>query len=142
MRLLDDYGEALDRRRWDDLAELFVLEATADWRLAVHRSHAGRKEIVAFIKTAFERFGRTHHQFGNYRAHLDGDRARASCRARNYHALADERLNQYLETIGEYRIDATRTDIGWRITRMELEAFDIIYGTRDQRPDAQRGSAT
>ena len=47
-----------------------------------------------------------------------------------------------METIGEYRINAIRTDDGWRIARMELEAFDIIYGIRDQRPDAQRGSAT
>ena len=132
-QLLDDYGDALDRRRWDALAELFIPEATADWQLVIRRSHSSRDEIVEFVKNSFARFGRTHHTMSNYKVTVTGDSAWALCKARNYHALADGALNQYLETLGEFRIDAVRTAKGWRIAHIELEAFDVVYGVRDQR---------
>jgi SnoaL-like domain len=136
LQLLDDYGDALDRRRWNSLADLFLVDATADWQLVVHRSHSGRDEIVEFVRSSFDRFARTHHTMSNYMVTVAGDTASASCKARNYHALADPALNQYLETLGEFRIEAVRTTDGWRIAHIELEAFDVVYGIRDQRAGA------
>ena len=134
VKLLVRYADALDRRRWDSLTQLFIPDATTDWQLAVHHSHTGRDVIVDFVRRSFDRFDRTQHLMSNYRVTVAGDSMVVSCRARNYHALADTALNESIEVLGEYRMRAIRIGRAWRIAHLELEAFDILYGKRDQRP--------
>jgi 3-phenylpropionate/cinnamic acid dioxygenase small subunit len=134
IQLLVGYADALDRRRWDRLSHLFISEATAEWDLATHRSHAGRDVIVSFVRGSFDRFDRTQHLLSNYRVTVTGDSAKVTCRARNYHALADPALNQSIEVLGEYRMRAMRVGGEWQIAHLELEAFETLTGRRDQRP--------
>jgi hypothetical protein len=134
LRVLDHYGDLLDRRDWRRLDELFIPKASAEWLLATHRWHHTRAEIVASIRGAFDEFGPTHHHFGNYLADVDGGRATASCRVCNYHALIAEHANQYRQVYGAYQIRAVKLEGAWRIEHMRPEAFDTVYGLRDQRP--------
>jgi uncharacterized protein (TIGR02246 family) len=138
--LLDDYGEALDRRDWTRLEQLFLSTATSEWALETPSSNHGRAQILQFITSAFAALGRTHHQFGNYRVQLDGDRATITCRASNYHALAGDHASEYRTVYGAYRLQALKVDGAWRIEHIRLEAFDTVHGLRDQRPAGVLGA--
>jgi hypothetical protein len=125
------YGEALDKRRWDLLEQIFLPDVEAHW--AYGSAHQrGRDAVIAHIKRRLDTFATTHHQFGNYQMVFSDNRdnAFASCRARNYHAGLGEYSDLFVETLGTFEAQVVRTPEGWRVTEWRLLFHDRLHGTR------------
>src|SRR3954454_20798523 len=77
------YAEALDRRDWSLLEQVFTTEVTADYGGEVQV--AGRDEMVDMIRSFLGGCGPTQHLLGNEDATVDGDVAHSSCKMRAHH---------------------------------------------------------
>jgi hypothetical protein len=61
-QLLGRYGHTIDHRRWDEFAELFVPEATIDYRGGSgHVERSGRDAIVAWFRELADSHPPAHH---------------------------------------------------------------------------------
>ncbi len=111
MAVLDRYCEALDRRNWELMEQVFTPDVEfdfGDWKTST------RDEAVAAIRGFIDGCGRTQHLQGNYRIELDGDRARSRVYIRAFHVGAGKALGKTFEMAGEYRDELLRTPEGWR----------------------------
>jgi hypothetical protein len=125
------YGEALDKRDWALLDDVFLPDVTAYWPYGSPRQ-VGRESVVAHIKSRLDTFATTHHQFGNHRVRFgeDGESAFATCRARNYHAGSGEFADRFVETLGTFEAELVRTAAGWRVREWRLVFHDRLHGWR------------
>lgn len=120
------YADALDRRDWAALDNVFTADVRADYN-GVHVLH-GRNDLVAMIRTYLDACGPTQHLMGNHRVTLDrdgdGDRARLTVKMRVHHVGAGERADLTYECFGWYHAEAIRTAQGWRFRgwRQEVTA--------------------
>lgn len=116
------YADALDRRDWPALDDVFTHDVRADYN-GVHVLR-GRTDLVAMIRTYLDRCGPTQHLMGNHRVTVDGDRARLSVKMRVHHIGAGVRADLTYECFGWYHADAIRTPQGWRFRgwRQEVTA--------------------
>jgi hypothetical protein len=124
--LFNAYVDALDYKRWDDLNDMFVPEATASW-FQNQWSQSGRDEMITFIRSWVEEVS-THHILGNYTATIDGDRATGSCRVRAHHAGVGDRAHLFEETLGVFSGELIRQDGKWRFTHFNEELL-VMLGT-------------
>jgi hypothetical protein len=83
MAVLDAYAEFVDRRKFDQLEELFTEDIEFDYGPDWHISD--RKEAIARIAESLKHCGPTQHLVGNYRIQLDGDRATSRTYIRAFH---------------------------------------------------------
>jgi len=118
------YSDAMDRRDWALMDEVFTEDATAD--IAGHLFPSGRDSIVVTIRAAIECCSATHHMNTNVQAQIDGDRAHVTHRFLAWHrgrgACAD---TTYL-TLGTYADEFVRTANAWRIRhRQERNPVEI-----------------
>ncbi len=133
--LFNAYVDALDYKRWADLDDMFVPEATASW-FQNQWSQTGRAEVIAFIRSWVEDV-KTHHILGNYTISIDGDRAKGSCRVRAHHAGVGERAHLFEETLGVFSGDLVRHGGQWRFTHFCEELF-VMLGSFDVFGDRER----
>ncbi|MGH6617338.1 nuclear transport factor 2 family protein [Sphingomonas sp.] len=126
--LFNAYVDALDYKRWSDLDDMFVPEATASW-FQNQWSQSSRDEIIAFVRSWVEEVG-THHILGNYTATINGDRAKGACRVRAHHAGVGDRAHLFEETLGVFSGDLVRQDSKWRFTHFTEELM-VMLGTFD-----------
>ena len=122
------YAEALDRRDWGLLDQVFTPAVTADYGGEVQL--AGRDELVAMIRSFLGGCGPTQHLLGNETVAVDGDTARMSCKLRAYHVGVGDRSTDFYEILGWYHTRQVRTADGWRIEHIEEETT-LELGTRD-----------
>src|SRR4051812_34893265 len=103
--VLNRYASCLDTRDWDGLDEAFHHDAIGHYGTVLD----GRGAIVASIRSFLDGCGATQHLLGTYDIRLDGDRARATTKARVIHVGAGDRahLTPY-EAIGNYRDELVR----------------------------------
>ena len=114
--LFNRYAEALDRKRWGDLEAVFSEEVEAFWPGG--SSVAGRADLINFIRGFLDDPAvRTHHQLGNFRLRLEGDRGDTSVYSRSVHQRGDD----YDESLGLFVATVVRTSSGWRFERFEQE---------------------
>jgi ketosteroid isomerase-like protein len=129
IELFNRYAAALDERRWDDLAKLYLPDARAEQPVG-SPPLIGPKAIVGMIGAAIDYLGPTHHMLGNYVVSVDGDRADASCYVRGYHMGRGPHADKFEETLGRLAAKLVRTPEGWRIAQF-FEHIDLMLGTTE-----------
>lgn len=132
--LFNRYCDALDRRRFEDLQDVFTEDVVTEWPR--DRTSVGREATIGHIVTAFQALGPTHHHVGNLSTALDGDRARASVRVRAYHAGSGDLAHLFEESLAAFEAHAVRTADGWRFDRWS-ETIYIVLGTREVFRDGE-----
>ena len=137
--LFNAYADALDKRAWSDLDDVFDPEVTVDYAGAY--SIEGRTKVVAMIRSYLDPCGPTQHLMGNHRAAITGDTAAASVKMRVHHVGAADRSALTYECFGWYFAGAVRTAQGWRIGSWRQEVTHQL-GTMDVfvNPMAPTGS--
>ena len=116
------YTWALDHRRFDDLAEVFCEDATADYgRLGVFKGPAAIGQAAA---GSLRRFDRTQHIVSNHQITFDGDGdgggARGRCYFQAQHVWVDASGAHNYTVAGSYLDRYRRTAAGWRIAERVL----------------------
>ena len=115
MDLLDVYAEAVDRRRFDMLEEVFTEDVAfdygPDWNLV------GRAEAIARIAEALKHCGPTQHLVGNYRIRVDGETATSRVYIRAFHVGIGAAAGKSYEMGGHLRDAYVRVDGVWRLSR-------------------------
>jgi hypothetical protein len=113
--VLDAYAEAIDRRRFADLKELFTedieFDYGPDWKIF------GRQEAIDRIADSLATCGRTQHLLGNYRVKLDGDQASSGCYMRAFHVGIGAAAGMTYEMAGHCRDAFVYRDGLWKMSR-------------------------
>ncbi len=136
--VLDRYAEALDRRDWKLLEQVFADQVDFDfgaWRAT------SRAEVVEHMARFLGGCGPTQHLLGNYRVEFlgDGDRARSRVYVRAFHVGAGAAAGKTYEMGGEYRDELLRTQDGWRSVKRRVRVF-FEQGTREVLRPAEPGA--
>ncbi|NUU24285.1 MAG: nuclear transport factor 2 family protein [Streptomycetaceae bacterium] len=126
--LANAYADALDRRAWDTLDDVFAADLTADYNGEYVLT--GRDTVVAMIRSYLDPCGPTQHLLGNHRVTVDGDRAQLTVKMRVHHIGAGDRAALTYECFGWYHAEAVRTADGWRIAVWRQEVTAEL-GTRE-----------
>ena len=106
------YAWALDTRRWDDLDDVFVPDATAD----LVRPLSGVAAIKDRVRAALEPLDASQHLVATHQVRVDGDEASCRCYLQAQHVVADE----CFMVGGRYEDRLVRTPAGWRIAHRTL----------------------
>ena len=112
--LFNRYMDALDRKDWDLLRDVFTEDASARVTFPFPgvpaQEFQGRDAIVGFASAMV---GSpeivTQHMTGNFSVAFDGDTAEASVRMRNHHAGVGPRAGLFQESIGAFGGTFVRT---------------------------------
>jgi len=112
------YCSAIDGRRFDELREVFVVDAVADY------GRAGRCDGVdAIIETCTRALGpldASQHLVTNHQVRLDGPQASAECSFSAQHVRRAAEGGPHLTIAGIYIDELVRTEAGWRIRHRTL----------------------
>ncbi len=121
-QLLTDYATAVDRRRFDDLHEIFTPDAHVDYS-AVGGAVGTPGEIVPWLRENLALFSAYYHLNANIDLRVDGDEATGTVMCFNPMVFAGEE-NTVL-TVGVWYHDTyRRIDGRWRIaSRVEEKCF-------------------
>ena len=126
--LLVAYAHAVDRRRWDDLDDVFTPDATIDYR-EMGGIRGSLTEIKAFLGQSMTAYARTQHQVASSRIDLDGDTASAVSMCHNPMVRAGDDGSEHVITCDLWYHDTlVRTAGGWRITARTTERVAIQIG--------------
>lgn len=117
------YAEAVDRRRFEAAAELFIDSGTLEPPGALR---TGRGEIAAALE-GLRRYTGTFHHLGQHRVDLDGDSStgnnhatgEAYCQAHHFGESDGQRHDRVLFI--RYQDSYVRTRDGWRFASRQLE---------------------
>ncbi|MCZ8381910.1 nuclear transport factor 2 family protein [Mycobacterium sp. CPCC 205372] len=123
-QLLITYSEAIDRRRFDELDEVFVPDAYIDYRATggIDGRYPDIKTWLADVLPKF--FSGYAHMLGLPAIHLDGDTATARTFCFNPMVFVGERPTTMLIGLW-YEDEFVRADAGWRMSRrVEVKCFD------------------
>ncbi len=113
------YSRALDEKRYDDLDQVFVPDAVADYGEAAGNQQ-GLDEIKAACREALDVLTTAQHLNGNHWAEIDGDTARAGCQLMGHQRMDGTLGGDHFSLGARYDDELVRTDDGWRITRRTL----------------------
>jgi hypothetical protein len=110
------YSYALDDRRFDDLDDVFLPDATAElgWLLE------GRDAIKDRIRDALVPLDASQHLVATHQVRLDGDRATGRCYLQAQHVRAGADGGSLFMVGGRYEDRYVRTVDGWRIAHRSL----------------------
>lgn len=117
--LFTGYADALDRRDWSALDEVFAEDVTALY--GPNAEVSGRPAVVASIRAYLDRCGPSQHLIAAHRVRLDGDVALATAKGRIHHIGAGDRAALTYEVFCWYHASARRGTDGWRITSWRME---------------------
>jgi len=115
MDLLDVYAESVDRRRFEQLEDVFTEDVEFDYGPDWHI--VGRKEAIERIADSLKHCGPTQHLVGNYRIQLDGDTATSRIYTRAYHVGIGAAAGKSYEMGGHLRDAYVFADGVWRMSR-------------------------
>ena len=123
--LIHAYCFHFDNNEPDAVAALFTENATVDYG-PESATIAGSAAIAATISVGLERtFPATSHHVSNIQITLEGpDRARSVTYLYAWHRYVDGSPDG--ELWGRYRHRLVRTDAGWRISELLLEAAGMV----------------
>jgi ketosteroid isomerase-like protein len=138
IELFNRYAAALDDRRWDELAKLYMPDATAE-QPEGSPLLVGPEVIVGMISAAIDWLGPTMHHLGNYIVTVDGDRAKASCYVRGFHAGRGEHAGKSQETLARLSTTLVRTPDGWRFSSFVERIIHMLGSTEIFNPDLMPG---
>lgn len=131
------YTWALDHRRFEDLADVFAEDGTADYgHLGVH---TGPKAIGDACAKSLAPYDRTQHIVSNHQVAIDGDTARGRCYLQAQHVLRDSQGDHNRIVAGSYLDHYKRTPAGWRIAQRSLR---VTWTDGAAGPPSARGCDT
>lgn len=136
--LIYAYCDHFDRNEPEAVARLFTADATIDYGPEAV-TIVGASSIAATIAVGLERtFAATSHHVSNIRISFDGpDAARSVTSLYAWHRYVDGSPDGQLW--GRYRHRFERTDVGWRIAELVLEAAGTDHFHRaTMRPIGRR----
>jgi ketosteroid isomerase-like protein len=121
-RLVTEYAWLLDHRRWDDVAGLCTEDAVLFIR---GREIVGRKGLAEWAEyRAQKKSRRTQHQMTLLRLEpVDPDVVTGTA-ALVLHVAKTGGSGTYVDLVGEYQDEYTRTPDGWRFRRRRLVPID------------------
>jgi len=122
--LLVTYSDAIDRRDWDALDDVFTADAVIDYT-ATGGIRGTLDEIKAFLERGLGWFSSFQHLTGHAKVTLDGDRATGRAICHNPMTLPGADGAPHTLFIGLWYVDAyVRTADGWRIaSRVEERSY-------------------
>ena len=110
------YCWALDGHRWDDLRNVFLVNATAD--LGTGTLH-GVDAIIERVSSALIPLENSQHMVTNHQVVVDGDKATCRCYLQAQHVRTVEGGSNFIVG-GRYEDRLVRTEHGWRIAHRDL----------------------
>ena len=139
-QLLGRYGWAIDGGDWDAFAELFVADATINYRSSSGRvERAGREAIVDWFRSVADRNPAAHHVTNivvDPGADPDGPVAVQSKFFAPYSRDAHNPKRLYG---GDYRDVVVRTPDGWRFASKEcIPRWQLTVQTDESGPERRR----
>ncbi len=108
------YGSYLDRRRWDDLVELFTEDVRLEYSRQGLDDFEGRDELDGFIETVASQRGFMAHMFHNPIIDVDGEEATGEW---YFEAALTDTDGTALWAQGRYDDQYRRVDGDWKIHR-------------------------
>jgi uncharacterized protein (TIGR02246 family) len=116
------YCRALDDRQWDDLADVFASDATA--QLGTDTVLDGVAAIQGRVRAVLEPLDGSQHLVGNHEVTVDGDDAQHRCYFHAQHIRHAAAGGSLYVVAGRY-LDRVRRqpDGGWRIVHRRLEVM-------------------
>ena len=120
------YANAIDRRDFDALDEVFTADAYIDYR-AMGGIEGPYPSVKAWLPEALGHFSAYMHLTGNAAFEIDGDQARGRVACFNPMVIALPDGGRHTLFLGLWYIDAyCRTEAGWRISRRsEEKSYDF-----------------
>ena len=110
------YTWALDSRRFEDLREVFMPDATA----ALLNELSGIDAIIERISSALTPLDDSQHLIGNHQVRIDGDHATCRCYLQAQHIRRGVQGGDNYIIAGRYEDRLVRTPEGWRIAHRTL----------------------
>jgi hypothetical protein len=124
-QLLIDYSTAIDKRRFDDLDQVFTPDAYIDYT-AMGGIDGRFPEVKAWLAQVLPNFPAYAHMLGNFDARINGDAASSRTICFNPMVLGGDQ-NQILFCALWYDDEFIRTPEGWRMSRrVEAKCFDKV----------------
>lgn len=125
---IDTLFIATDEKDWATVRECFAEQVQFDMSSAGGGAAGVRTgaEIAAGWEQGLAPIQAVHHQAGNYRVTVGGDRAKASCHGIAYHYLPNPSGRNTRTFVGTYALELRREPDRWRITsfRYNLKFVD------------------
>ena len=106
------YCWALDEKRFDDLADVFLPDGVAIYAGA---RCEGVAAIAAFCKKALSRLDCSQHMVSNHQVAVDGDHATSRCYFHAQHVWEASPSGRNYIVAGRYEDQLSRSERGWRI---------------------------
>jgi hypothetical protein len=100
----------------DCFTDPFVLDMTS--MAGGTPSETSPHEVARAWADGFAALDHVHHQIGNLRTQVEGDRARVSCYGVAFHHRAAAQGVKTRVFVGSYELELARTDGAWRIGRL------------------------
>lgn len=110
------YTWALDTRRFEDLRQVFLPDATA----SLGSELTGIDAIIERVDRVLTPLDDSQHLVSNHEVRLDGDRATCRCYFQAQHIRRGTDGGDNFIVAGRYEDDLARTTAGWRIARRVL----------------------
>jgi hypothetical protein len=111
------YATAVDAKRWELLDDVFVVGAVIDFE-----ANGGLRDtypaITDYLKSALGGFSAIQHYFMNFLFDVDGDVASGRFYCLTQMVTIVEGSDQMLADGGFYDATFTRSDDGWRVTKL------------------------
>jgi hypothetical protein len=124
-QLLIDYSTAIDKRRFDDLDQVFTPDAYIDYT-AMGGIDGSFPEVKAWLAQVLPNFPAYAHMLGNFDVRINGDTASSRTICFNPMVLGGDQ-NQILFCGLWYDDEFIRTPEGWRMSRrVETKCFDKV----------------
>ena len=121
--LLARYTQAIDRRDWDGLDQIFTPDAHIDYS-AMGGEAGGLAQIKEFLARVMPMFESTQHLLGSSVVDIDGDAASARTICHNPMVLRGGEDPHLILCGLWYRDKLVRTPAGWRISeRVEERSY-------------------
>jgi hypothetical protein len=111
------YCWAIDGRRFDDLRDVFVPDAVADY---AGTEHVGVDAIIARCSSALSPLDASQHMVNTHQVAVDGDTATSRCYFHAQHVRSAAPGGANYIVAGAYDDRLVRTAAGWRITHRTL----------------------
>jgi hypothetical protein len=124
-QLLIDYSTAIDKRRFDDLDQVFTPDAYIDYT-AMGGIDGSFPEVKAWLAQVLPNFPAYAHMLGNFDVRINGDTASSRTICFNPMVLGGDQ-KQILFCGLWYDDEFIRTPEGWRMSRrVETKCFDKV----------------
>ena len=113
--LLADYADAIDRKSWDELDDIFTEDAFIDYSV-MGGAKGSLAEIKKFLAEAMTIFPHTQHLVANMQIRLRGDEGTGRIMCSNAQVMDMGEGKRHVFLLGLWYVDKyVRTDKGWRI---------------------------